>query len=372
MRILINAANRMVGGAIAVTDSICSYLNRFPQHDFLVLLSPQCEHIGPKIKDYPNIRVIYYYCKTSPYVIFTHRDSFLDNLVKKETIDAVFTVWEPYWAARRPHLAGFAQPDIIYTESPYFSIISFKERMANKIKNNLKLWCIKKSTKHIYTENQEVSERLKVLMPNSKVYTVTSYYHQIYDQPKKWIERKLPDFDGTTMLTIAAPYPHKNLPITVAVVKKLKEKYSEFRFRFVMTLNPEELKGYDESLKEYFVFLGRVKIEECPSLYVQSDIMWMPTLLECFSGTYAEAMRMKTPIVTTDLGFAHGTCGDAAKYFSPLSANEAVDCIYEIATNKKIHNQLVENGQMQMKTFNNSEERASMLINILEDIANQC
>lgn len=38
----------------------------------------------------------------------------------------------------------------------------------------------------------------------------------------------------------------------------------------------------------------------------------MPSLLECFTATYPEAMRMERPIVTTDLAFAQGLCGEAA------------------------------------------------------------
>lgn len=371
MKILINASNRMSGGAVAVTDSICSYLNKFQQHNFVVVLSPYCEHIGPKMEDYPNVKVVYYYCKLSLFLFLFHRDKFLDHLVEREHIDAVLTVWEPYWDARCPHLAGFAQPDIIYTKSPYFSIIPIRQKISNRIKNVMKLWCIKKSTKHIYTENPEVSEQLQRLMPDAKVYTVTSYYHQIYDSPNKWRQLPLPEFHGTTLLTIAAPYPHKNLPITVEVTRILKSKYPDFNFRFVLTLKPEELKGYDDSLKDNFVFIGRVKIEECPSLYVQSDIMWMPTLLECFSGTYAEAMRMKKPIITTDMGFARGTCGEAAKYYSPLSAAEAADVIYNLANNHDLYNSMIDKGTEQLKTFNNSEERASLLIKHLEDIVKE-
>lgn len=361
----------MVGGAIAVTDSICSYLNTFKQHDFVVVLSPFCEHIGPKIKDYPNVKIVNYHCRFSLSLLLFQRDKFLDQLVEKEKIDAVFTVWEPYWNARCPHLAGFAQPDIIYTNSPYFSIMPIKLKIVNRLKNIIKMWCIKKSTSHIYTENPEVSERLQKLMPNAKVYTVTSYYHQVYDSPNKWVNRPLPKFQGTTLLSIAAPYPHKNLPISVDVAKILRRRHPDFKFRFILTLKPEELKGYDDSLEENFVFIGRVKIEECPSLYVQSDIMWMPTLLECFSGTYAEAMRMKKPIITTDMGFARGTCGEAANYYSPLSAQEAADSIYNVATNQDLYNSMINKGIEQLKTFNNSEERASLLIKHLEDIAKE-
>ena len=155
------------------------------------------------------------------------------------------------------------------------------------------------------------------------------------------------------------------------MTKILRAKHPDFSFRFVLTLKPEELEGYDDSIKDNLVFIGRVKIEECPSLYSQSDIMWMPTLLECFSGTYAEAMRMKKPIITTDMGFARGTCGEAAVYYSPLAAMEAADTIYNVATNQDLYNTMVNKGTEQLKSFNNSEERASLLIKYLEEIAKE-
>ncbi len=43
----------------------------------------------------------------------------------------------------------------------------------------------------------------------------------------------------------------------------------------------------------------------------------MPTLLECFSASYLEAMYMKKIIFTSDLPFAHTVCKDAAFYFAP-------------------------------------------------------
>lgn len=371
MNILIKADSK-VGGGIAVTDSICSLLYKFPKHKFYVILGAKTNYIKSKIDKFLNVEVFEYDLKMNYRTVVMQRDIFYDNLVETKKIDIVFTVFGPsYWTPRCSHLLGFARPHIVWADSPYFKKLNLYHRIREKIFYKVLLWCFKNNSKYFYTENPQVSARLQKLIKKSTVYTVTSYYHQVYDKPNLWKKKPLPPFDGTTMLTIAAPYPHKNLSITIDVAIILKKKYPNFKFRFVMTLRQEELNKYDMSLKDNFVFIDRVKIEECPSLYQQSDIMWMPSLLECFSGTYAEAMRMKTPIVTTNMEFAHGICSGAAKYFSPLSAAEAADCIYTIATNKIIHDQLVTNGLMQLKLFNNSEERASILINILEEIVSQ-
>ena len=124
-----------------------------------------------------------------------------------------------------------------------------------------------------------------------------------------------------------------------------------------------------EEYRDYFCFIGKVDVSECPYLYEQSDIMFMPTLLECFTATYPEAMRMEKPIITTDLEFARGLCGDAACYYSAVDPNEAAETIYKVATDKDYAKQLVENGRKQLQTFDNYEQRAEKLIKILEAIS---
>jgi glycosyltransferase involved in cell wall biosynthesis len=97
--------------------------------------------------------------------------------------------------------------------------------------------------------------------------------------------------------------------------------------------------------------------------------MFLPTLLECFTATYPEAMRMEKPIITTDMEFARGLCKDAACYYSPVDAAEAAEAIYKVATDKEYAARLVKNGKKQLQAFDNYEQRAEKLIKILEEIA---
>ena len=154
----------------------------------------------------------------------------------------------------------------------------------------------------------------------------------------------------------------------VPVAEYMEREYPNFNFRFVLTCDsaPFEL---PERLKKHFVFVGKVDVSECPNLYEQADIMFMPTLMECFTATYPEAMRMEVPIVTTDLEFARGLCGDAACYYSAIDAKAAAEAIYKVATDKEYAAKLVANGKEQLKKFDNYEQRAVKLIKIMEEIA---
>ena len=71
-------------------------------------------------------------------------------------------------------------------------------------------------------------------------------------------------------------------------------------------------------------------ISECPSLYRQSTFAFQPTLLECFTATYPEAMRSGKPIVTPDLEFARGLCGGAAVYYDAERTDKIISLCKEV------------------------------------------
>ena len=118
--------------------------------------------------------------------------------------------------------------------------------------------------------------------------------------------------------------------------------------------------------KEHLEFLGPVSIDQCPFLYEQCDAMFLPTLLECFSASYTEAMKMRKPILTSNLDFAKALCGDAAKYFDPVSEESVGESIYELAMDKELVEDLVSKGTKQLVKFDSYSDRAKKLIGILE------
>ena len=147
----------------------------------------------------------------------------------------------------------------------------------------------------------------------------------------------------------------------------LKNKYPNFKFRFAITINKEQFPISIEGVEDCFMFIGKVNVIECPSLYQQADIMFMPTLMECFTATYPEAMRMEVPIITTDLEFAHGLCEEAACYYSALDSHCAAESIYKVSTNSAYANTLRENGKKQLMKYDTYIERTRKLIAICEN-----
>lgn len=388
MIFLINCSNLKAGGGLQVADSVCGQLDRFSrEHRFVVVLSRFLDKTAERIKNYDNVEVLRYDLPQSFRSVVLGRDKFLDGFVEERKVDAVLTVFGPsLWRPRLPHLCGFARAQLLLTDDvkvkgyrltvrevkgyrlPVREVKGYRLTVKERIVHRVWAWGFRRSSRVFYTENAYISAMLPRLIKGAEVYTVSNYYNQVFDQPERWQRNvKLPEFEGTTLLSVSSAAAHKNLGIMVPAAEWLEREHPDFNFRFVLTCKeaPFEL---PERLKKHFVFIGRVDVSECPNLYEQADIMFMPTLMECFTATYPEAMRMQVPIVTTDLEFAHGLCGDAACYYSAVDARAAAQAIYKVATDEAYRSRLTANGKEQLKSYDSYEQRAEKLVEILASL----
>lgn len=367
MNILINASNLKKGGGMQVADSFIRQLYNYKSHKFYVVVTDSLSDLLDDLTSSDNLILIKYTQKKKLLNVLFGKDAFLNNCVREYNIDRVFSIFAPFWRPSVKHICGFAKPQYIYKESPFFYNLKLKQRVKYKIVEFLHMRVIKLESDILITENLNVSTRLfEICHKRIPVFTVTNYYNQIFEKPSLWDTRiQLPKFSGFTLLTICANYPHKNLKIIPDVVKYLNEKYPNFLFRFILTISPNEFFINNVYAKEVLL-LGNVGISECPSLYFQSDALFLPTLLECFSASYPEAMFMKKPILTSDIGFAKGICGDAAMYFNPLCPASIGEAIYRLANNVIERDKLIANGIKRLKVFDTYEERTKKYLKIIE------
>ena len=363
MRILINCSNLKVGGGLQVAHSFLNEIGNNAEHDFHVILSePLNEQIDQSVF-LPNFSFQVYSIRPTVIKALLGNDSKLNKIEESFNPDRVFSVFGPtYWKPKAKHVCGFAKPDYIYKESPFFKILSFKENIKLKVLEFLQMYSFQNHTDVIITENEDVSIRLrkKIIQP---IYTVTNYFNQVFLDNTKWDNSiEIPKTDSFKFLTISANYPHKNLEILKKVVPILLDKYPNFKFNFYLTVTEEDFGFLPTKSKECITFLGKVSINQCPNLYSQCDFLFLPTLLECFSASYCEAMVMKKPILTSNLSFAKGICKDSAVYFDPMNPENIADVMYELVMNKEKQMELINKGIEQLKAFDNSSQRAEKYI----------
>jgi glycosyltransferase involved in cell wall biosynthesis len=368
MNVLINCSNLKIGGGLQVAHSFVCALLGYKDFNFTVVCSDALFSQVLHLDKAENMVVVNYNTAASVFSSLTGRSSLLDKLVIEHKITVVFSVFGPvYWRPAVKHITGYAKPHYIYTSSPFFNKLGLLNFIHLKVKGFFHMLDFKRNSDILITENEDVTLRLQQLLPSKKIYTVTNYYNQIFDATHLWdLSIQLPLFSGFTLLTIAANYPHKNLSIIPKVIKYLLETKPNLKVRFVLTLDKGALGGsLNSEIENCIVYLGKIEIAACPSLYLQSDAVFLPTLLECFTATYPEAMRMKKPLLTSDLNFARGLCNDAALYFDPLDHKDIANQIVKLITSRDLRDALIDAGTQQLTHYDTYDARAKKYIEII-------
>lgn len=368
MKILINCSNLKVGGGLQVAHSFLYEIKNNVEHQFIVVLSDFLKYQINQTEFPDNFIFFHYSIQPSAYKAVFGTDKFLSDIEDKYNPEVVFSVFGPtYWQPKAKHICGFAKPDYIYKDSPFFKQISFYQKLKLKAMEFFHMFDFRNNNEGLITESADVTKILQEKV-TQKVYTVTNYYNQIFDNESLWDKKIVIDEakDTIKLLTISANYPHKNLGIIKKVIPVLKENFPEFQFKFFLTIDRREFAiSESDSLNQNIEFLGKVSIKQCPNLYSQCDFLFLPTLLECFSASYCEAMIMQKPILTSNLSFATGICGKAASYFDAIDAEDIANKIVDLASSLTLQKQLIENGLSQLKSFDTAKVRAQKYLQII-------
>lgn len=368
MRVLINASNLKKGGGIQVALSLIEEFSSYNSFLFHLVVSDSVFQQLKLGESSVNFFVSKYNLKPTVGKAIFGYDSFLSKIENEFKPDWVFTVFGPsYWIPKSKHLMGYAVPHYLYNDSPFFRVISFKERILVFILKFLCYISLSKSNIFFWVETEDVKYRLaKFLFINlSQIQVISNTCHSVFNDEVPFSNEKYDKFFSNIsckkVITISSNYSHKNLNVINRIVPVLKK--NNILLKFYLTLKDAEFNNYRFD-NEYVLNLGPVDIADCPYLYSKIDFMFLPTLLECFSASYVEAMKMKIPILTSDLSFARGVCGNAAEYFDPLDEEDIVKKIVFLINNESRVSQLISEGEMKLEEFLSPKERALSIINI--------
>lgn len=286
--------------------------------------------------------------------------------------DVVFTTSGPaYWKAKAPHLIGYNLPHYIYPESPYFKRCPLKERLNFRIKEHIIKYFYNRDADALVVQTDDVNERVRKLLRCDDVTTVPntcgSYFFSA--AAEQGAAPFLREEGKRYLLYLTAYYPHKNIEIINAVAPLL-EKRAPGRFIFVLTL-PQE--AFEQAIRPEaaasVINIGPVPPQNCPALYSACDYTFLPTLLECFSASYAESMAMGRPILTSDMGFARTVCEKAARYFDPVHPQAIAESILTLDADPQLQQELVRLGKERLNTFCSARQRAERYLQICERLA---
>lgn len=377
MKLLINTSTLSASGVTQVSTSFIYECLKFPENDYHILTSPTVEQQINK-SDFP---AHFHFYSIPNHPLYGWKGFKSRKLIRKlaEDIhpDVVFSVFGPsWWTPKVPHLQGYAYPYYVYPESPVYEKLSFIQKLKIDFFKAIHLKFLDKNGDYYVSETDDVSRRFENLMkkPNKKYYTVTNTVNNFFIEYKKnkVINKNiLPEKQENEFrfLSLCTYHFHKNLNILNEVIPILNKELPHNQIKFIFTISAEDFEmHFTEEAKKSIINIGRVPVKDCPQLYEESDALFLPTLLECFSANYPEAMLMERPILTSNLSFATEVCGNAAKYFDPISPPEIVALIIELVSNKELQAELILNGKEKLKDFDDSFTRAKKYLDICKNI----
>lgn len=371
MKIVINTAHQRIGGAIQVALSFIYECRKYPENEYHIFVGPGVKE-SLNENDFPANFKFYYFDFGEINILKTFK---INNILRKfEKIinpDCIFSTSGPsYYKSFVPQILGFNLFLYIFPESPYFKNFSHFNLIKFKLKKAIHTYYFKRDASAFVVQSDDVKKRVEKQFKSDRVYTVTNTVNGYYLNWHQY-DNKLPirNKSEIRLITISNFYFHKNLDIIPKISNVLRKRRIN-NIKFVLTLKKSDYNKYIE-YDENIINVGPIKPEECPSLYNECDILFLPTLAECFSASYPEAMFMRKPIITTDLGFARSICHDAAIYYEPMNHLDAANKIEKLINNKTLQNKLISNGILRLKSFNSAAERAKNYLAICSELISE-
>lgn len=369
MRVLINCSTLKGTGVVQVAASFITECNLFIENEYHIYLSPRLKS-NLNLSQFGYNFHFYEFGTQNLYLPSGWNDIIkMRRLEKVIKPDVTFSVFGPsLWRPESPHIMGYAYPHYVYKDSPIFKLLSFKERLGIKIRELLHMYLLKHDGDYYICETDDVTKRLHQLYHIKeknifRVYNTASSIFLDYKSDKKKDSNSIFKF-----YTLCSPYRHKNLEILNEVIPELKRRGIKVCF-YTTFRNDDYLRVFRPEIRDYICNVGPLSIAKCPELVDKSDALFLPTLLECYSASYPEAMCLRKPILTSKLPFAEEVCGKAAIYFDPLNYLEIADSIEQIITDRSIYLQLQEEGAARLKIFGTAYDRAFQYLEICKKIA---
>ena len=374
MNILIDCTNLKVGGGVQVATSFINDLydldmfeNQLISHyKFYIALSTQMKNSfgGKKFSE----RFIF--LNKRNYLSKIETSKYLKDVEKREKIDKTFCVFGPsYYKSKTPKIVGYAIPHFIYKDSPYITSLSLRKKIQLILMQIIKIKLFEKNSDHLIFETEDVKikfcELYNFKIENTSV--VSNTLNSIFLKKNDWSNKKFNLSNDFNILALSANYPHKNLAIIPEIIDILIKKRISCDFKFILSVTKKDL-PLPEKYHKYIDFIGFIPLTDLPNLYSSVDLLFMPTLLECFSTTYLEAMFMEVPILASDMSFAKDVCGEAAHYYKSTSAKSAADALEFLIENSTARSELIHNGIQKISSYGTSMDRTKRYIQLIEEL----
>jgi len=155
------------------------------------------------------------------------------------------------------------------------------------------------------------------------------------------------------VLLLTRYLPHRNPNILMPLCQRYESQIREKQIKFITTIEEHDdplagifLKNIsNRSLEDVIINVGQLSREDVSRYLSNSDVLWLPTLVETLCIPYLEAMSLGVPIMAPDLDFARYVCGEAALFYDPWNLESIYDRIVLLRENPSFCKELSTRGK---------------------------
>ncbi|MBI4550076.1 MAG: glycosyltransferase family 4 protein [Candidatus Omnitrophica bacterium] len=150
--------------------------------------------------------------------------------------------------------------------------------------------------------------------------------------------------------------PHKNLPLLLSAVRRLRKSGKIAEKLLVVGKKDKKYGPEHAALAELrsdgdVIYWESAAAEELPLLYSLARMYVQPSLYEGFGLTVLEAMACGAPVIASRAASLPEVAGDAAVLFDPASEEDLSQAIERLAADRALRNQLAAKGRERAARF---------------------
>lgn len=321
MNLLLNASNLRHGGGKTVALQLLHAIAPLRPNDKLYVLAP--DDPGYKaLTKYPNVTLL-----PLPEAF---QNSWLSKLwqmhrafpgwCNRLKIDKVISLGNAAFpAGGRPQLVYIQLPQLVYHESQAWKMMEIRAFLRNSLMDQYVALHMRYATSYaMQTEVMRTRLLARFRLPEDRVFILPN----APVEPEDTEISPLPELTGPLkLLFLSRYYPHKHFECLPALARILRDR--NIPVEITLTISKDEASGAAKVLERLHGLtairnIGPVPIAGVGSLMRSHHGIFLPSLMESFSGAYAEALLHRRLIFTSQLDFATSLLGDAAFYFDPL------------------------------------------------------
>lgn len=286
--------------------------------------------------------------------------------LKNHQWDAIYTIFGPIFRPRRAPIEvwGLAAPLLV---SPTYSHQLPRISSGEYFKTSIKRFRLAAIDSAI-VETEDFAERLRRIgfkrpthvIPNALSGNLPKY-------ERRPLEATVDDTSPLRVAVVARNYPTKNLAFLSKVAEAFG-KISERMLVFNVTLSDAEISKLPKGLHAHLQNWGPTRQQDLATLYLSSQLAYLPSNLEVFSAFPLEAMHFRLPVILPDFGFHRSAYGTCPVYVRPNDPDIVARRFLELANSPSSRNILIEGGLQFLRGLPTPGERAERTYTVIRTL----